>query len=47
VIAVLAASIAFGLSLLLSGTVTHLQRETDRVVALFGADRFVVAEGRS
>ena len=44
-IAVLATSIAFGLSLLMSGTITHLQRESERVVALFDADRFVVADG--
>jgi putative ABC transport system permease protein len=45
IIAVLATSIAFGLSLLMSGTMTHLERESDRVVALFDADRFVVADG--
>jgi len=45
VLAVLATSLAFGLSLLMSGTIAHLQNETDRIVALFHADRFVVAAG--
>lgn len=43
--AVIATSIAFGLSLLMAGTIAHLGNETDRIVALFRADRFVVAEG--
>ena len=45
VMAVIAASLAFGLSLLMAGTVAHLGNETDRIVALFHADRFVVADG--
>ncbi len=45
VLAVFAASLAFGLSLLISGVITHLENETDRIVALFDADRFVVANG--
>lgn len=43
--AVLATSIAFGLSLLMQGVVAHLRLETDRIVGLFAADAFVVAEG--
>src|SRR5258705_7399095 len=43
--AVIAASLAFGLSLLMAGTIAHLGNETDRIVALFKADRFVVADG--
>jgi putative ABC transport system permease protein len=46
-IAVLATSIAFGLSLLMSGSVNHLRRESVRVVELFDADGFVVADGGS
>src|SRR5436853_6715399 len=45
VMAVIATSLAFGLSLLMAGTVAHLGNETDRIVALFHADRFVVADG--
>ena len=45
VLAVFATSIAFGLSLLMTGTIQHLHNETDRIVALFGADQFVVADG--
>ena len=45
VLAVLATSLAFGLSLLMTGTVHHLRNETDRIVALFDADEFVVASG--
>jgi putative ABC transport system permease protein len=45
VIAVLATGIAFGLALLLSGVLEHLKRENRRVVSMFGADAFVVAEG--
>ena len=45
VLAVLAASLAFGLSLLMAGTIAHLSNETDRIVALFKADQFVVADG--
>jgi putative ABC transport system permease protein len=44
-LAVLATSLAFGLSLLMSGTLAHLTNETNRIIALFQADRFVVAEG--
>jgi putative ABC transport system permease protein len=43
VLAVLAASLAFGLSLLMTGIVQHLRNETDRIIALFEADQFVVA----
>ena len=45
ILAVLATSLAFGLSLLMEGTIAHLRNETDRIVALFHADRFVVADG--
>jgi putative ABC transport system permease protein len=45
VLAVIATSLAFGLSLLMAGTIAHIQNETDRIIALFGADRFVVADG--
>ena len=45
VLAVIATSLAFGLSLLMAGTIAHLGNETDRIVALFKADRFVVADG--
>ena len=45
VLAVIATSLAFGLSLLMAGTIAHLGNETDRIVALFHADRFVVADG--
>ena len=45
VLAVFATSIAFGLSLLMAGTIHHLHNETDRLVALFQADQFVVADG--
>src|SRR4051795_1012917 len=45
VLAVVAAALAFGLSLLMSGVIAHLQNETDRIVALFGADRFLTAAG--
>lgn len=42
---VLATSIAFALALLLAGIMEHLQRESERIVDLFAADSFVVAEG--
>jgi putative ABC transport system permease protein len=45
VLAVLAASLAFGLSLLMAGTLKHLSNETNRIVGLFKADQFVVADG--
>jgi len=45
VLAVVATSLAFGLSLLMAGTIAHMENETDRIVALFAADRFVVADG--
>jgi putative ABC transport system permease protein len=45
VMAVIATSLAFGLSLLMAGTIAHLSNETNRIVALFKADRFVVADG--
>ena len=45
VMAVIATSLAFGLSLLMAGTIAHLGNETDRIVAQFRADRFVVAKG--
>jgi putative ABC transport system permease protein len=45
VLAVVAAALAFGLSLLMSGVIAHLQNETDRIVALFRADRFLTAAG--
>jgi len=45
VLAVIATSLAFGLSLLMAGTIKHLQNETVRIVALFKADQFVVADG--
>src|SRR5262245_18752528 len=45
VLAVIATSLAFGLSLLMAGTIAHMKNETNRIVALFRADRFVVADG--
>src|SRR5712691_3232798 len=45
VLAVIATSLAFGLSLLMAGTIAHLKNETNRIVALFEADQFVVADG--
>jgi len=45
VLAVIAVSLAFGLSLLMAGTIAHLKNETKRIVAHFEADEFVVAEG--
>ncbi len=45
VLAVIATSLAFGLSLLMSGTIAHMRNETNRIVALFKADQFVVADG--
>ncbi len=42
---VLSTSIAFALALLLSGAEEHLRRESERIVALFEADQFVVAAG--
>ena len=45
VLAVIATSLAFGLSLLMAGTIAHLENETNRIVALFDTDRFVVADG--
>ena len=42
---VLSTSIAFALALLLSGAEEHLRRESERIVALFQADQFVVAAG--
>jgi putative ABC transport system permease protein len=45
VLAVIATALAFGLSLLMAGTLAHLRNETKRIVALFDADSFVVAKG--
>jgi putative ABC transport system permease protein len=45
ILAVIATALAFGLSLLMAGTLAHLHNETNRIVALFRADQFVVAEG--
>ena len=45
VLAVIATALAFGLSLLMAGTLAHLHNETNRIVALFKADQFVVADG--
>src|SRR5262245_25623600 len=45
VLAVVATSLAFGLSLLMAGTIAHMENESDRIVALFGADHWVVADG--
>ena len=45
VLAVIATSLAFGLSLLMAGTLAHLGNETSRIVGLFKADQFVVADG--
>jgi putative ABC transport system permease protein len=44
-LSVIATGLAFGLSLLMSGTLSHLKNETNRIVARFAADRFVVAAG--
>ena len=47
VVSMLATSIAFALALVLAGVAEHLGLETKRVVALFGADSFVVSTGGS
>ncbi|HWL41669.1 MAG TPA: FtsX-like permease family protein [Ilumatobacter sp.] len=44
VIVVLVASLAFGLALLMSGVAHRLTQEGDDMLALFGADRWVVPE---
>jgi putative ABC transport system permease protein len=45
VVAVLATSLAFAMSLLMSGWIHHLHNETTRITAQFDADQFVVASG--
>src|SRR5262245_62082293 len=45
VIAVLATSIALGLSLVMNGILQHLRNENARMVALFDADTFIVSSG--
>ena len=47
IIAVVSAALAFALTLLLEGTVAHMRSEGPRVVNLFGADGWVVADGAS
>jgi putative ABC transport system permease protein len=47
IIAVVSAALAFALTLLLEGTVAHMRSEGPRVVGLFGADGWVVADGAS
>lgn len=44
-IVVLVASMAFGLGLVMSGVMNQMQREGENTVALFGADKWVVADG--
>jgi putative ABC transport system permease protein len=44
-LAVVATGLAFGMSLLLQGTVAHLGWETTHIVGVFEADQWVVAEG--
>jgi len=47
IIAVVSAALAFALTLLLEGTLAHMRSEGPRVVNLFGADGWVVADGAS
>ena len=47
IIAVVAAGLAFALSLIMSGTLHHLRQEGDRTVDLYEADSWVVANGVS
>lgn len=47
VMVVLVASLAFGLALVMSGVVNQLRLEGHQTVGLFGADRWVVADGVS
>jgi putative ABC transport system permease protein len=47
IIAVVSAALAFALTLLLEGTVAHMRSEGPRVVNMFGADGWVVADGAS
>lgn len=46
-IAVVAAGLAFSLTLVMEGLLHHIELESGRVVDLFGADAWVVAEGTS
>ncbi len=46
VIAVLGTSLVFGLTLLLSGFLSTFDTEVERTIKLFGADGYVVPEGR-
>src|SRR6476619_1666855 len=45
IIAIAAASLAFALSLIMSGTLHHLRQEGVRTVNLYQADSWVVAKG--
>jgi putative ABC transport system permease protein len=47
VVAVLAAALVFGLTLLMDGITTHMENEIERVVDRFDADEWLVAEGGS
>ncbi len=46
-IAVLAAGLAFGLTVTMSGLMNHIRLESTRIVGLFHADAWVVAHGTS
>jgi len=45
IIAIVAAGLAFALSLIMSGTLHHLRQEGVRTVNLYEADAWVVADG--
>jgi putative ABC transport system permease protein len=47
VISVLATGLAFGLSLVMTGVIAHLHNESERTVALYDADHWLVADGAS
>jgi putative ABC transport system permease protein len=47
VIAIIATALCFGLTLVLDGLVNHVIAESSRIVALFGADKWLVSSGGS
>jgi putative ABC transport system permease protein len=47
VISVLATGLAFGLSLVMTGVIAHLRNESERTVALYDADHWLVDAGAS
>ena len=46
VVAVVVTSLVFGIALAIDGMRRSVQRETPAIVALFGADQWIVAHGR-